>query len=619
MSNRGSQEAGDGQNHKPENCKLVKELGSGTYGTVYEVTDITTGNTVAVKRINFFMHYNEDDAICTARREIDILSSCHHPNIISFKDSFIDHNKQTVFIVMEHAGTDLRTYLNNHNKHERMKESTVKGLVFQLLSGVAYLHSKKMVHRDLKPDNLLLKDKLELKICDFGLSKRLEVVRDHGECDQLSRVVVSRWYRSPELLLGVEKYTTGIDVWSVGCIMAEMVMNKVLFPGVSEVDQLNRIFLVMGSPELETWPGLDELEMGRVVLRGRRRYNRLRSNVPARGEIKKETMSSKGSQEAGDGQNHKLENYKLVKELGSGTYGTVYQATDITTGNTVAVKRIHFFMHYNEDDAICTARREIDILSSCHHPNIISFKTSFIDHDHHAVFLVTEHASTDLKTYLARNKHNHEHMKEPTVKKLMRQLLRGVAYLHSNRTLHRDLKPQNILLVDNAEEDQQLKICDFGLSKRLGVQDNGECGDQHSQTVATRWYRSPELLLGEKKYMTEIDVWSVGCIMAEMATKRVLFPGTTEISQLHRILTAMSLSEFETWPGFDQLKKDRAFMDGRRRYRPLRSRVPESVMSDVGFDLLKKLLALNPERRITAKDALEHAWFNEEFEKLSLS
>ncbi|KAJ0988885.1 hypothetical protein J5N97_007241 [Dioscorea zingiberensis] len=275
--------------------------------------------------------------------------------------------------------------------------------------------------------------------------------------------------------------------------------------------------------------------------------------------------------------------------IGVGGYGSVYEAKDLKTGATVAIKRSNYDLSDHGIPLPC--RREIDILSSCRHPNIIDFKTSIIDHDLCAVFIVMEHASTDLGLYLnSKGKLLGEH----TVKKLMLQLLRGVCYLHSKNIIHRDLKPDNILLKDR----RKLKICDFGLSKRVEVQD-GEC-ELLSQTVVSRWYRSPELLVGEEKYTTAIDVWSVGCIMAEMVTKKVLFPGSSEEDQLDRIYSMM---------GSPELERDLVVgHGGRRRHDRLRSRVPASMLSEEGFDLLSRLLEMNPARRISARDALTHPW-----------
>ncbi|KAM0944551.1 putative cyclin-dependent kinase CMGC-CDKL-Cr family [Dioscorea sansibarensis] len=156
---------------------------------------------------------------------------------------------------MDRAVTDLRTHLAS--KNQGLNEATVKRLMLQLLLGVAYLHSHGILHRDLKPGNLLLTGAGQLKICDFGLGKRFECLYEEGgtEYDLLSQTVVTRWYRSPELLLGDEKYNKAIDVWSVGCIMAEMLTGKVLFPGKSEIDQLDLIFMMMGFGWVEVMAG----------------------------------------------------------------------------------------------------------------------------------------------------------------------------------------------------------------------------------------------------------------------------------------------------------------------------------------------------------------------------
>ncbi|XP_039123491.1 cell division control protein 2 homolog [Dioscorea cayenensis subsp. rotundata] len=290
-----------------------------------------------------------------------------------------------------------------------------------------------------------------------------------------------------------------------------------------------------------------------------------------------------------------------------------FEAIDLRTGHRVAVKQATF-VRYAEDhieDIPYTSLREIDILSSCRHPNIIRFREFIIDDALHSVFIVMDRAVTDLRTHLILASGN---LKEAMVKKLMLQLLLGVSYLHSHGILHRDLKPGNLLLT-GVGDMRQLKICDFGLGKRFHYlyEEEGTAYDLLSQTVVTQWYRSPELLLGDEKYTAAIDVWSVGCIMAEMVTGKPLFPGKSKIDQLDMIFMVMGTIGLKSWPGLDKLDMARYFLGGPERYNTLRLRVPPTKLSRPGYDLLKRLLEVDPRKRISAEAALDHSWFSDLF------
>ncbi|OMP10271.1 hypothetical protein COLO4_04658 [Corchorus olitorius] len=193
------------------------------------------------------------------------------------------------------------------------------------------------------------------------------------------------------------------------------------------------------------------------------------------------------------------------------------------------------------------------------------------------------------------------------VKCLMLQLLEGVKYLHDNWVLHRDLKTSNLLLNNQGE----LKICDFGMARLYGT-----LLKRYTTKVVTQWYRAPELLLGAKKYSTAVDMWSVGCIMAELLAKEPLFRGTSEIDQLRKIFDILGTPNEKIWPGFSKLPGAKANYT-KQPYNLLRMKFPEAsftgytVLSNAGLDLLNRLLTYDPKKRITANDALNHEWFRE--------
>ncbi|OVA15389.1 Protein kinase domain [Macleaya cordata] len=293
--------------------------------------------------------------------------------------------------------------------------------------------------------------------------------------------------------------------------------------------------------------------------------------------------------------------FERLNRIDEGTYGVVFRARDKRTGEIVALKKVK--MEKEREGFPLTSLREINILLSSNHPSIVDVKEVVMD-DLDSIFMVMEYMEHDLKGLM-------ETMRQPfsqsEVKCLMLQLLEGVKYLHDNWVLHRDLKTSNILLNNRGE----LKICDFGMSRQYGSPLK-----PYTHLVVTLWYRAPELLLGEKQYSTAIDMWSLGCIMAELLSKEPLFNGKTEFDQLDKIFRTLGTPSETIWPGFSKLPGVKVNFV-RHQYNLLRKKFPPTsftgspVLSDAGFDLLNRLLTYDPEKRITAQDAVNHEWFRE--------
>jgi len=227
--------------------KLLK-IGEGTYGVVYKARNNITGELVAIKKIKLESEYNGMPQ--SALREVSLLRDLHHPNIVFLIEVLLQHPKK-ISLVFEYLELDLRKFLD---QVQVMQPGLIESYLHQILKGIYYCHTKKVLHRDLKPQNILLDKVGNLKIADFGLARTY--------CFQLrpyTREVVSIWYRSPELLLGSKVYSTPVDIWSIGCIFAEMLTRQPLFPGDSEIDQIFRIFRVLGTPTEEVWPGISNL------------------------------------------------------------------------------------------------------------------------------------------------------------------------------------------------------------------------------------------------------------------------------------------------------------------------------------------------------------------------
>ncbi|CAK8672684.1 mitogen-activated protein kinase 1-like isoform X2 [Clavelina lepadiformis] len=217
-------------------------IGEGAYGMVVSATDATSGQKVAIKKISPFEH----QTYCQRTlREIKILLSFNHENIISIKDILraptLDSMKD-VYIVQDLMETDLYKLL----KTQHLSNDHICYFLYQILRGLKYIHSSNVIHRDLKPSNLLLNTTCDLKICDFGLARVADPEHDHTGF--LTEYVATRWYRAPEIMLNSKGYTKSIDIWSVGCILAEMISNRPIFPGKHYLDQLNHILGVLGSP-----------------------------------------------------------------------------------------------------------------------------------------------------------------------------------------------------------------------------------------------------------------------------------------------------------------------------------------------------------------------------------
>ncbi|XP_068655686.1 cyclin-dependent kinase G-2-like isoform X2 [Aristolochia californica] len=242
-------------------CRSVDEfeklnkIDEGTYGVVFRARDMKAGEIVALKKVK--MAKEREGFPLTSLREINILLSFHHPSIVDVKEVVVGSDLNQIFMVMEYMEHDLKGLMETMK--QPFSQSEVKCLMLQLLEGIKYLHDNWVLHRDLKTSNLLLNNRGELKICDFGLA------RQYGSpLKPYTHLVVTLWYRAPELLLGAKEYSTAIDMWSLGCIMAEMLAKEPLFSGKSEIDQLDKIFKTIGTPSEKIWPGFAKLPGVRV-------------------------------------------------------------------------------------------------------------------------------------------------------------------------------------------------------------------------------------------------------------------------------------------------------------------------------------------------------------------
>ncbi len=287
-----------------------------------------------------------------------------------------------------------------------------------------------------------------------------------------------------------------------------------------------------------------------------------------------------------------LSKYVKIDKVGEGTYGVVYKCQNKYTKAFVALKKIRL---ENEDEGIpSTAIREISILKQMHHQNII--KLIEIINGDKKLYLVFEYMDHDLKKYLDLNGGP---LPPKLVKSYLYQIAAAIRYCHAKRILHRDLKPQNLLIDKNGA----IKLGDFGLARAFGIPIK-----TLTHEILTLWYRAPEILLGQKEYSTPVDMWSVGLIFFEMAHRKPLFAGDSEIDQIFKIFQMYGTPNEKTWPGITKLPEFKL------TFPQFKGKGIESYnknLESLGLDLLSKMLQLDPCKRISAKAALNHPYFDD--------
>lgn len=332
--------------------------------------------------------------------------------------------------------------------------------------------------------------------------------------------------------------------------------------------------------------------------------------------------------------------YRCLRVLGEGTYGVVFEALHTPSGRRVALKQMRKEQRTDSVAGLSiTAIRETVLLRELKHPHVVELLD--VTHINDQLFLAFELCDTDLRHYLKQRatelrKQRHENKPPPEIivpnglptpflpieqiRTLTRQMVLGVSYCHSRRIMHRDLKPQNLLL---NKEGSDLKIADLGLARCFTTHT-----EPNTNEVVTLWYRAPELLLGDKHYTPSLDIWSIGCIIAEMFTGRPLFYGACETETLLKIFQILGTPIEEprcsegditapdntpacpVWRNVSRLPYYQTLfpMWKRNPYVTLKQVIPSATASII--DLLVQLLHYNPRQRLTAEQILRHPWFS---------
>lgn len=293
--------------------------------------------------------------------------------------------------------------------------------------------------------------------------------------------------------------------------------------------------------------------------------------------------------------NSPLDKYQKLEKVGEGTYGVVYKAKIIATGQLVAMKKIR--LETQEEGVPSTAIREVAALTELDHPAIV--KLLDIIHHGNDLYLVFEFLDHDLKKHMdALREKGIPFISPPVVKSYLRQLLSGIAYCHIRRMMHRDLKPQNLLV----DKQGNLKIADFGLVRMYSIPMRS-----YTHEIITLWYRPPEVLLGSKMYSLPVDVWGIGCIFAEMSNGKPLFRGDSEIDQIYKIFQICGTPTEQSWPEVVE------FPDWRNTFPKWKGQSLAKLcpnLNEQGVDLLQKMLVYEPSKRISVKEALKHPYFS---------
>ncbi|CAB3236416.1 unnamed protein product [Arctia plantaginis] len=355
-----------------------------------------------------------------------------------------------------------------------------------------------------------------------------------------------------------------------------------------------------------------------------------------------------------------VEEFQCLNRIEEGTYGVVYRARDKTTDEIVALKRLK--MEKEKEGFPITSLREINTLLKARHllparglargvtrlqghlrlskksvsygqyqeradtffyesrlnavdmislrmmcggqhPNIVTVREIVVGSNMDKIFIVMDYVEHDLKSLMETMRAKKQVFLPGEVKCLMTQLLKAVHHLHDNWILHRDLKTSNLLLSHKGV----LKVGDFGLAREYGSPLR-----QYTPVVVTLWYRAPELLLCSKEYSTPIDMWSVGCIFAEFIAMKPLFPGKTDMDELNKIFKDLGTPSEAIWPGYNELPAVQKVTFAIHPPGGLRQRIGPDLLSEAGLSLLEGFLTYNPEKRLTAEAALEHAYFKEQ-------
>uniref|UniRef100_A0A3Q3ILT8 non-specific serine/threonine protein kinase n=1 Tax=Monopterus albus TaxID=43700 RepID=A0A3Q3ILT8_MONAL len=284
-----------------------------------------------------------------------------------------------------------------------------------------------------------------------------------------------------------------------------------------------------------------------------------------------------------------MNRYTTLKQLGDGTYGSVLMGRSNESGELVAIKRMKRKFYSWEE---CMNLREVKSLKKLNHANVIKLKEVIRENDH--LYFVFEYMKENLYELMKDRK---KLFPESVIRNISFQILQGLSFIHKNGFFHRDMKPENLLCMG----PELVKIGDFGLAREIRSK------PPYTDYVSTRWYRAPEVLLRSSTYSSPIDLWAVGCIMAELYTLRPLFPGNSEVDEIFKICQVLGTVKKTDWPEGYQLSSAMNFRFPQCVPTHLKTLIPNA--SNEAISLMKDLLKWDPKKRPTAVQALRHPYF----------
>ncbi|XP_073796150.1 serine/threonine-protein kinase MAK isoform X7 [Danio rerio] len=285
-----------------------------------------------------------------------------------------------------------------------------------------------------------------------------------------------------------------------------------------------------------------------------------------------------------------MNRYTTLKQLGDGTYGSVLMGKSNESGELVAIKRMKRKFYSWEE---CMNLREVKSLKKLNHANVVKLKEVIRENDH--LYFVFEYMKENL--YQLMKDRENKMFTENEIRNIMFQVLSGLAFVHKHGFFHRDMKPENLLCMG----PELVKIADFGLAREIRSR------PPYTDYVSTRWYRAPEVLLRSPVYSSPIDIWAVGCIMAELYTLRPLFPGNSEVDEIFKICQVLGTVKKSDWPEGHQLASAMNFRFPQCVPTPLKTLIPNAT--NEALDIMRDLLQWDPKKRPSAVKALRYPYF----------